>query len=297
MNYIKLINNFWALRRNTKITNLQADLYFFLIHECNLQKWQNPFECSNLRIQDGINIAWSSLRDAREQLVILGLISFEQGQKNVSKPVYNLIECCADNRHRKQEQKHDVAAPVVPITDTEKQNVVPITDTAAATYKNKRKHTINNKHKQSISHTGASPEKVTKKKPFEANEFWKEFVATWDDFYLSKKGEKYFYMAKDFGCLNKIYQFLKKRSADKKFQWNVDNMTAGFKFFLTRAYGKDNWLPENFTIPNVLSQFNQIANASRKQSSANGQKQATGSGVDTSSAFSKIDAMAGKNSN
>lgn len=47
MNYIELINLFWQTRRRVRLSSVEADLYFFLLQECNTQNWENPFECPN----------------------------------------------------------------------------------------------------------------------------------------------------------------------------------------------------------------------------------------------------------
>ncbi|MES2620217.1 MAG: hypothetical protein V4615_05125 [Bacteroidota bacterium] len=90
MNYIKLINQFWKLRRSKRITSKQADLYFFLIQECNEQDWQNPFECSNKLIIASIDITEPSLIDARNRLKQLGLLDFKAGRRNEASPIYTL---------------------------------------------------------------------------------------------------------------------------------------------------------------------------------------------------------------
>lgn len=90
MNYLKLINQFWKLRRSKRITNMQADLYFFLIQECNERDWENPFECSNKLIIASIPITEPSLIDARNRLKQLGLIDFISGKRNESSPIYTI---------------------------------------------------------------------------------------------------------------------------------------------------------------------------------------------------------------
>jgi hypothetical protein len=91
VNYIKLINQFWKLRRSKRITSKQADLYFFLIQECNERDWENPFECSNRSIIARIDMQEPTLIDARNRLKQLGLIDFKSGRKNEASPVYELL--------------------------------------------------------------------------------------------------------------------------------------------------------------------------------------------------------------
>jgi hypothetical protein len=93
MNYIELINNFWAFRRANNLTSLEADLYYFLIQESNIRNWQNPFYCSNGMICASIGISENSLIRARIKLAEYGLIKFKGGEKKKVSPHYYLKIC------------------------------------------------------------------------------------------------------------------------------------------------------------------------------------------------------------
>jgi len=90
MNYLKLINQFWKLRRSKRITSKQADLYFYLIQECNARDWENPFECSNKSIIASIDMKEPTLIDARNRLKQLGLLDFKSGKRNEESPQYKI---------------------------------------------------------------------------------------------------------------------------------------------------------------------------------------------------------------
>ncbi len=94
MNYIVLINAFWALRRSQKISNLQADLYFFLLHESNSRNWQNPYYCSNQMVCASLGISEKSLIAARIALREFGLIEFENGVTKRIPPRYYILDSC-----------------------------------------------------------------------------------------------------------------------------------------------------------------------------------------------------------
>ena len=92
MNYLEAINQFWQLRRSKRITNLQADLYFFLLQESNSRNWENPFQCSNGLVCTSICVTEKSMIDARNVLQQLGLIAFDRGVTKQKAPVYYLQE-------------------------------------------------------------------------------------------------------------------------------------------------------------------------------------------------------------
>jgi hypothetical protein len=91
MNYILLIGQFWRLRRTIRITSKAADLYFFLLQECNAGHWKNPFSCTNKLIIATIDIREPTLIAVRKQLKRLGLIDFKPGRRNEAAPVYQIL--------------------------------------------------------------------------------------------------------------------------------------------------------------------------------------------------------------
>ncbi|MCC8146552.1 MAG: hypothetical protein LIO93_08985 [Bacteroidales bacterium] len=93
MNYIELINQFWQTRRIVSFSSKEADLYFVLLHECNIRNWQNPFECSNRSIVAAIGISEKTLIDVRNRLKQKGLIDFKSGKRKEHSPVYTLLYC------------------------------------------------------------------------------------------------------------------------------------------------------------------------------------------------------------
>ena len=91
MNYIELINLFWQTRRRVRLSSVEADLYFFLLQECNTQNWENPFECPNGLICVSIGMSGPTLIDARNRLQQKGFIEFVKGNRRAQSPVYTLL--------------------------------------------------------------------------------------------------------------------------------------------------------------------------------------------------------------
>lgn len=131
------------------------------------------------------------------------------------------------------------------------------------------------------------PETLTfsKKKSSNITPFWILYVNVFDNFYYSKTGEKYSYLGKDFAALKKIYTFLKKRAEGKNYVWTEQIMQEGFNAYLEKAYNKNEWLRNNFTTSNLLSQFNQIANDKGSSENKNNRN------IDVRRAFDKIDGV------
>jgi hypothetical protein len=87
----KLQAQFWKIRRSRKITNLQADIFYFLMWECNCRGWENPFQIGNQLICAAIGITEKSLIINRNSLKQLGLIDFDPGITKKKAPTYYLL--------------------------------------------------------------------------------------------------------------------------------------------------------------------------------------------------------------
>ena len=97
MNYIQLINEFWSIRRSMKITSYEADLYYYLLKECNSRMWLNPFDLSTNLICAELGISRKTLSDLRNRLKQKGFIDFKEGQKNKSSAIYELMYVSESN--------------------------------------------------------------------------------------------------------------------------------------------------------------------------------------------------------
>jgi hypothetical protein len=85
MSYINYLNTFWQLRQDEFIAPTEADLYFALLQIANLTKWQDEFTASLGRLESMTDMSRHTIIKARNRLVELGLIAFEQGTKGRGK--------------------------------------------------------------------------------------------------------------------------------------------------------------------------------------------------------------------
>lgn len=90
MTYIEYINQFWKMNRSVEFSSNEVFLYFYLLNECNIRGWQNPFEHPNKTIVLATGISEPTVIEVRNRLQQKGLISFESGKKNAKSPVYYL---------------------------------------------------------------------------------------------------------------------------------------------------------------------------------------------------------------
>ena len=94
MNYSELINHFWQSRRATRVSAIEADLYYFLLQESSSRGLVATFEVPNRLICGCLDVAEGTLVKARLGLREKGFISFEGGQRKM--PIYTIC-ALADN--------------------------------------------------------------------------------------------------------------------------------------------------------------------------------------------------------
>lgn len=90
MTYIDYINQFWKMNRSVEFSSNEVFLYFYLLNECNIRGWQNPFEHPNKTIVLATGMSEKTVIEVRNRLQQKGLITFESGKKNAKSPVYYL---------------------------------------------------------------------------------------------------------------------------------------------------------------------------------------------------------------
>ncbi len=97
MNYIELLNQFWQVRRARGMSAYEADLYYYLLNECNRRMWLNPFELPTSIICAEIGISRKALIDLRNRLSQRGLIRFKEGCRNKRAAIYELLYVTVSN--------------------------------------------------------------------------------------------------------------------------------------------------------------------------------------------------------
>lgn len=238
MNYIAQVNQFWQTRRSKRITNLQADLYFFLLNESSTRgignNWENPFQCPNGLVCSAIGISEKSLIDARNVLQQIGLISFENGVTKQKAPTYYLHDYCnkVSNQGSNQGGNQVSNNAVIKGTLLDKQN--------------KRKPNS----KSHLPPNGDKPEKIV-------TEHWKEIVDCWFAFYKQKFETEPTFNGQSTKALKSITETIQRAWLKSGKDWTKENAIICLENFFTKAY-KDDWLKQNFLLPVLASKFDSI---------------------------------------
>lgn len=87
----ELKNHFRRLRYNVRFSNVEADVYDWLIGQCNELQWENPFPMPTWSVCSPLGISRKTLIEVRNKLKQKGLIDFKEGSRNAQEPVYELL--------------------------------------------------------------------------------------------------------------------------------------------------------------------------------------------------------------
>lgn len=80
MTYIELLNNFWDSTRFDPCSSNEAAMYFYLLHQCNIRRWINPFELETRNLELTLGITRKSISAIRNKLKQRGFIEFAKGR-------------------------------------------------------------------------------------------------------------------------------------------------------------------------------------------------------------------------
>lgn len=85
------------MRRIRPMTSYEADLYFYLLKECNSRNWTNPFELPTRDVEYALSISRKTICDLRNKLQQKGLISFKEGNKRGGSAIYTIVYVTCGN--------------------------------------------------------------------------------------------------------------------------------------------------------------------------------------------------------
>lgn len=93
MTYIDLINNFWEKNKKLvhPLSSCEITFYLYLLHECNLLEWENPFRLPTRKICFELDFRKDTITNVRNSLKQKGFINFVKGDRRASDPEYSIL--------------------------------------------------------------------------------------------------------------------------------------------------------------------------------------------------------------
>ena len=262
VDYSKLLCSFWEKRIVCALTSCEADFYYYLLKQCDLGNWANPFKLPTKKCELELDFSRKTISSVRNSLHQKGFINFKASKVRGEVAEYEivglaafLVETQTETQSGTQTERKKEDIPPIPPIEEKKKEVSYQTDSGRST--------AGTLHKRC-------------RKFFEA--------------YVSERyPEEYYWTAKDAGQLKVLLNAIRfTRKSHKAEDGHADprptddeNMFSAFKAFVEYAYNKgDTWLLGNFTIPNLSSRYNSLRQTTNRIET-NGTHRRKESGVPT----------------
>ena len=274
MTYIDYINLFWKTSQNVKFSSNEAYLYFFLLSECNIRGWENPFECPNRRIILSIGISEPTLIDCRNRLQSKGLLMFESGKRNEKSPVYYLNDLSKhfsktfSKRFSKDLSKNLSKDPSILYKTKEYKtidldNISPTPPKGVDRAKEKELlekeevlRALEEELKKRESELDAQSDNSTSKPKKCPNPLNSEARKLFEERYQALFSSSYYWSAKDAGNMSSLLKKLKFQREKKNLPIDDQGVLNALKYLLDSI--TDGWILENLSVTNINSKFNEI---------------------------------------
>lgn len=257
MNYIELINWFWICDEVHSFNSKETRLYFYLLKVANSLHWQESFWHSDSKTAGNVGFTVNTLKSARNKLKNTGLIDFKSGGNGYGdKSRYQILTPKSIPKveptlePRPQPKSIPKVEPLNKHKPNEKENKNNISKSHSETdvsviEKIENLKTENFKEKNSV------------KKDSGGDQFFKQFVSVWFEFYESKFSFKPTFGAVDGSKAKSIITKLKSKATEKGFEWNLEILENSTRKLFELAYS-NKWLSENFRLSVIDSQFDSI---------------------------------------
>ena len=262
VDYSKLLCSFWEKRIVCALTSCEADFYYYLLKQCDLGNWANPFKLPTKKCELELDFSRKTISSVRNSLHQKGFINFKASKVRGEVAEYEivglaafLVETQTETQSGTQTERKKEDIPPIPPIEEKKKEVSYQTDSGRTT-------------------AGTLHQRCRK--------FFEAYVS-------ERYPEEYYWTAKDAGQLKVLLNAIRfTRKSHKAEDGHADprptddeNMFSAFKAFVEYAYNKgDTWLLGNFTIPNLSSRYNSLRQTTNR-TEKNGTHRRKESGVPT----------------
>ena len=262
VDYSKLLCSFWEKRIVCALTSCEADFYYYLLKQCDLGNWANPFKLPTKKCELELDFSRKTISSVRNSLHQKGFINFKASKVRGEVAEYEIVGLAAflmetqtETQSGTQTERKKEDIPPIPPIEEKKKEVSYQTDSGRST-------------------AGTLHQRCRK--------FFEAYVS-------ERYPEEYYWTAKDAGQLKVLLNAIRfTRKSHKAEDGHADprptddeNMFSAFKAFVEYAYNKgDTWLLGNFTIPNLSSRYNSLRQTTNRIET-NGTHRRKESGVPT----------------
>ena len=278
VDYSKLLCSFWEKRIVCTLTSCEADFYYYLLKQCDLGNWANPFKLPTKKCELELDFSRKTISSVRNSLHQKGFINFKASKVRGEVAEYEIVGLAAFLVETQTETQSG--------TQTETQSDTQ-TETQSGTQTERKKEDIPpippiEEKKKEVSYQTDSGRSTAGTLHQRCRKFFEAYVS-------ERYPEEYYWTAKDAGQLKVLLNAICfTRKSHKAEDGHADprptddeNMFSAFKAFVEYAYNKgDTWLLGNFTIPNLSSRYNSLRQTTNRIET-NGTHRRKESGVPT----------------
>ncbi len=269
-----------------RISSYAADLYFMLVEECNIGRWENPFYVETRHIEHILGVSRPTICKARKELEALGLIQYEEGKNGNAASKYTLSSVnvvnteCKRDLHCKPTKKSGsvnvVNSSVNEVnTDTLLYNIdikttstdveVPTAD-ADGVVKKSRKKVVKKKEVEPEIPKPEKPKKKSTPKKKDPPKIVTRAREIFEAYYEQEYESAYYWEAKDAVAMKKLLQKISYSREHRPVPLPIDDdsVLAALGQFLERI--NKSWVMDNFSVSTINSQYNNIISEIRNAS-------------------------------
>lgn len=276
VDYSKLLNAFWEKRLVCTLTSCEADFYFYLLKQCDLGNWANPFKLPTKKCELELDFTRKTISNVRNSLSQKGFIKFRASKVRGEVAEYEIVGLDAFLTETQSETQKGTQSE----TQSETQK-----GTQTETQSERKKEDIPpippiEEKKKEVSYQTDSGRSTAGSLHQRCRKFFEAYIT-------ERYPEEYYWTAKDAGQLKTLLNAIRfTRKSHKAEDGRADprpiddeSMFSAFMAFVEYAYNKgDTWLLGNFTIPNLSSRYNSLRQT-KNRTEINGTHRRKESGV------------------
>ena len=264
VDYSKLLNAFWEKRLVCTLTSCEADFYFYLLKQCDLGNWANPFKLPTKKCELELDFTRKTISNVRNSLSQKGFIKFRASKVRGEVAEYEIVGLDAFLTETQSETQKGTQTETQ--SERKKEDIPPIPP-------------IEEKKKE-VSYQTDSGRSTAGTLHQRCRKFFEAYIT-------ERYPEEYYWTAKDAGQLKTLLNAIRfTRKSHKAEDGRADprpiddeSMFSAFRAFVEYAYDKgDTWLLGNFTIPNLSSRYNSLRQT-KNRTEINGTHRRKESGV------------------
>lgn len=247
-----------------RISSYAADLYFMLVEECNIGRWENPFYVETRHIEHILGVSRPTICKARKELEALGLIQYEEGKNGNAASKYTLSSVNVVNSSV-NEVNTDTLLYNIDIKTTSTDVEVPTAD-ADGVVKKARKKVVKKKEVEPEIPKPEKPKKKSTPKKKDPPKIVTRAREIFEAYYEQEYESAYYWEAKDAVAMKKLLQKISYSREHRPVPLPIDDdsvLDALTKFL---ASIEKAWLRDNFSVTNISSQYNNIVSEIRNRS-------------------------------